>query len=94
MEGLEFILVPLVIFLWIPFFFFSDFWSPFWWNFVGRFWRCFFAEFVLGITHEIGLPLFLVILPLKSSGKAFDFGGFCVLGVLEIEARDLQFLPF
>jgi hypothetical protein len=33
-------------------------------------------------------------LPLKSSGKAFDFGGFCVLGVLEIEARDLQFLPF
>jgi hypothetical protein len=31
----------------------------------------------------------LVILPLKSRGKAFDFGGFRVLGVLEVEGQDL-----
>jgi hypothetical protein len=47
--------------------------------FMGRVWRCFFAGFVLGITHEVGMPLFLVILPLKSCGKAFDFDGFRVL---------------
>jgi hypothetical protein len=40
---------------------------------VGRFWRRFFAGFVLGITHEVGVPLFLVILPLKSRGKSFVF---------------------
>jgi hypothetical protein len=45
--------------------------------------------FVLGITHEVGVPLFLVILPLKSCGKAFNFGGLHVLGVLEVEAQDL-----
>jgi hypothetical protein len=56
---------------------------------VRSFWRCFFAGFVLGIMHEVGVPLFLVILPLKSSRKAFDFGGFRVLCVLEVEARDL-----
>jgi hypothetical protein len=32
----------------------------------------------------------LVILPLKSCRKAFDFGGFRVLRVLEVEAQDLQ----
>jgi hypothetical protein len=47
--------------------------------------------FVLGITHEVGVPLFLVILPLKSCRKAFDFGGFLVLCVLEVEARDSRF---
>jgi hypothetical protein len=34
--------------------------------------------FVLEITYEVGVPFFLVILPLKSHGKAFDmvvFGG-------------------
>jgi hypothetical protein len=48
---------------------------------VGRIWRCCFAGFVLGITHEVGVRLFLVILPLKSLRKAFDFGGFQVLRV-------------
>jgi hypothetical protein len=42
--------------------------------------------FVLGITHEVGVPLFLVILPLKSGTKAFDFCGFRVLRVLVVEA--------
>jgi hypothetical protein len=37
------------------------------------------------------VPLFLVTLPLKSRRKAFDFGGFRVLHVLEVEAQDLQF---
>jgi hypothetical protein len=43
---------------------------------MGRIWKCFFPEFVLGITHEVSVPLFLVILPLKFHRKAFDFGGF------------------
>jgi hypothetical protein len=47
--------------------------------------------FVLGITHEVGVPLFLVILLLKSGRKPFNFGGFRVLCVLEVEARDLRF---
>jgi hypothetical protein len=47
--------------------------------------------FVFGITHEVGVPLFLVIFPLKSRRKAYDFGGFRVLRVLEVKARDLQF---
>jgi hypothetical protein len=42
----------------------------------------------LRITHEVGVPLFLVILPLKSRGKAFNFGGFQVLCILEVEAQD------
>jgi hypothetical protein len=54
---------------------------------------CFFVGFVLGITHEVGVPLFLVILPLKSHGKPFDFGGFWVLGVLEVCTR-FAFPPF
>jgi hypothetical protein len=58
---------------------------------VGRIWRYFFAGFVLGLTHQIGVPLFLVMFPLKSRRKDFDFGGFRVLRVLEVEARDLQF---
>jgi hypothetical protein len=33
----------------------------------------------------------LVILPLKSRWKAFDFGGFQVLRVLEVEEQDLRF---
>jgi hypothetical protein len=31
---------------------------------VGRSWKNFFAGIVVGITHEVGVPLFLVILPL------------------------------
>jgi hypothetical protein len=43
--------------------------------------------FVLGITHEVGVPLFLVILPLKSRGKLSNlvvFGGARVL-VVELD---------
>jgi hypothetical protein len=47
--------------------------------------------FILGITHEVYVSLFLVILPVKSRRKVFDFGGFRVLRVLEVEARDLRF---
>jgi hypothetical protein len=36
------------------------------------------------------VPLFLVILPLKSRRKVFDIGGFQVLRVLQVEARDLR----
>jgi hypothetical protein len=32
------------------------------------------------------VPLFLVILPLKPCRNAFDFGCFCVLHALEVEA--------
>jgi hypothetical protein len=44
--------------------------------FVRRFWRCFFAGFVSRITHEVGAPLFLVILFLKSRGKLSGLGVF------------------
>jgi hypothetical protein len=37
------------------------------------------------------VPLFLVTLPLKSRRNSFDFGGFRVLHVLDVEAQDLQF---
>jgi hypothetical protein len=43
--------------------------------------------FVVGITHEDVMPIFLVILPLQTCGKAFDL----VVGVsrvLEVEAQD------
>jgi hypothetical protein len=37
------------------------------------------------------VPLLLVILPLKSRRNAFNFGGFRVRRVLEVEAQDLRF---
>jgi hypothetical protein len=33
---------------------------------VGTFWRNFSAGFVVGVTHEDMVPLFLVILPLQT----------------------------
>jgi hypothetical protein len=45
--------------------------------------------FVLEITHEVGMSIFLAILPFKSRGKTINFGDFRVLGVLEVEAQDL-----
>jgi hypothetical protein len=45
---------------------------------VVEFWRCFFASFVVGVTHEDLLPLLLVTLRLQTSGKLsdlVDFGG-------------------
>jgi hypothetical protein len=46
------------------------------WDFREKLLKVFFAGFVLGIKHEVGVPFFFVILPLKSGRKAFDFGGF------------------
>ena len=56
-----------------------------------RFWRSFFAGFVVGITHEDVVPLLLVILPLQTRGKAFDLVVFGVARVLEVEVQDLRF---
>jgi hypothetical protein len=75
MKGLEFIIVhlcDLLVFPWL-------FWwilEPFLGKFVVSFWRCFFARFLVGITNEELVPLFLVILPLQTRGKAFNFSGF------------------
>jgi hypothetical protein len=55
-------------------------------DFLGKFLEVFLCGIFLGITHEVGVPLFLVILPLKSLSKAFDFGGFRVFRVLDVEA--------
>ena len=58
---------------------------------MGKIWRSFFAGFVVGITHEDVVPLFLVILPLQTRGKAFDLMIFGVARVLEVKAQDLRF---
>ena len=47
--------------------------------------------FVVGITHEDVVPLFLVILPLQTRGKAFDLVVFGVARVLEVESFDSRF---
>jgi hypothetical protein len=46
--------------------------------------------FFFGITYEVGVPLFLVILPLETRRKASNFSGFRVLRVLQVEERDLR----
>jgi hypothetical protein len=61
------------------------------WDLREKLLEVFLCGIFLGITHDVGVPLFLVILPLKSRSKAFDFGGFRVLRVLKVEARDLRF---
>jgi hypothetical protein len=50
--------------------------------------------FALGITHEVCVPLFLVILPLKSRGKAFDFGVFHAPDVLGGRGMRFAIPPF
>jgi hypothetical protein len=35
-------------------------------------WRRFFVAFVMGVTHEDLVPLFLVTLPLQTRGKLSD----------------------
>jgi hypothetical protein len=57
MEGLEFIILFPCDLLVDPIFPFRCFSDLFWWIFVGEFWMCFFAGFVLGITHEVGVLL-------------------------------------
>jgi hypothetical protein len=51
--------------------------------------RHFFARFVVGITHEDLVPLFLVTLPLQTRGKLSDLVGFGRARVLEVEPRDM-----
>jgi hypothetical protein len=50
--------------------------------------------FALGITHKVGVPLFLVILPLKSRGKAFYFGVFHAPNVLGGRGMRFAIPPF
>jgi hypothetical protein len=51
-----------------------------------KFWGHFFEGFLLGVTYEEIVPLCLVILLQQTLRNGFDFGGFCVLRVLEVEA--------
>jgi hypothetical protein len=53
--------IPQVFLLLLLFLFFGDFSEPFLGIFVGRIWRFFFEGFVLGITYEVGVPLFVII---------------------------------
>jgi hypothetical protein len=57
------------------------------WNFRGGVWGCFFEGFLLDVTYEDLVPLCLVILLQQTLQNGSDFGGFCVLCVLEEEAR-------
>jgi hypothetical protein len=45
--------------------------------------------FVVGVTHEDLVSLFLVTLPLQTHGKLFDSVVFGGARVLEVEPRDL-----
>jgi hypothetical protein len=54
---------------------------------VEKFWGRFIEVFLLDVTYEDLVPLFLVILLQQTLRNGFDFGGFCVLRVLEVEAR-------
>jgi hypothetical protein len=51
----------------------------------------FFMGFVVGVTHEDLVPLFLVTLRLQSRGKLSDSVVFGGARVLEVEPRDLRF---
>jgi hypothetical protein len=62
--------------------------GAFYWDFHGKDLEVFLCRICFGNAHEVGVPLFLVILPLKSRSKAFNFGDFRVLRVLVLEARD------
>jgi hypothetical protein len=54
---------------------------------VEKFWGRFIEVFLLDVMYEDLVPLFLVILLQQTLRNGFDFGGFCVLRVLEVEAR-------
>jgi hypothetical protein len=56
-----------------------------------KFLERFFEGFLLDVTYEDLVPLFLVILLQQTLRNGFDFGGFCVLRVLEVEAWVSQF---
>jgi hypothetical protein len=77
--------VPQGLIVSLPFVFLVIF-GAFSWDFRGKVLEVFLCGIFLGITHEVDVPLLLVILPLKSRRKAFDFGGFRVFRVFEVEA--------
>jgi hypothetical protein len=58
---------------------------------VAEFWRCFFARFGVGVTHEDLVPIFLVTLLLQTHGKLSDLLVFVGARVLEVWSRDLRF---
>jgi hypothetical protein len=58
---------------------------------VEKFLGHFFEGFLLDVTYEDLVPLCLVILLQQTLRNGFDFGGFCVLCVLEVEARLSRF---
>jgi hypothetical protein len=45
-----------------------------------------FEGFLMDVTYEDLLPLCLVIMLQQTLRNGFDFGGFCVLRVLEVES--------
>jgi hypothetical protein len=60
-------------------------------DFRGGILKVFFAGFVVGVTHDDLVTIFLVILPLQTRGKLSDLVVFGGARVLEVEPRDLQF---
>jgi hypothetical protein len=56
-----------------------------------KFWGHFFGGFLLDVMYEDLLPLCLVIFLQQTLRNGFNFGGFCVLRVLEVEARFSRF---
>jgi hypothetical protein len=71
----------------------------FWWFselfvviFVAEFWGWFLARFLLGVTYEELVPLWLVTLPQESPVIGLDLVVFRVARVLDVESRNPWFL--
>jgi hypothetical protein len=76
--------VPQGLFVFLPFFFFGDFRSLFLGISVGKFWGRFFEGFLLDVTYEDLVPLWLVILLQQTLRNQFgSFRWFLWEGVLE-----------
>jgi hypothetical protein len=56
-----------------------------------KFWGRFFKGFLLDVTYEDLVPLCLVILLQQTLRNGFNFGGFFVLCVLEVETPVSRF---
>jgi hypothetical protein len=56
-----------------------------------KFWGRFFKGFLLDVTYEDLVPLCLVILLQQTLRNGFNFGGFFVLRVLEVETPVSRF---
>jgi hypothetical protein len=72
-------------------FFFLVIFAAFSWNFRGEVLGAFFEGFLLDVTYDNLVPLCLVIFFQQTLRNGFDFGGFCVLRVLEVEAQVSRF---